>query len=181
MSTVLTLEQLKKIMPKLNSRKADLYFPFLLASMIEFEINTPIRAASFLAQLAHESLELFYFEEIASGSAYEGRKNLGNTHPGDGVRYKGRGPIQLTGRDNYRKAGEALNLDLEGEPLQAVKPEVAFRVAGWFWQSHKLNEYADKGDFTTITRIINGGFNGLAQREIYFNRAKNVLIGGPQR
>jgi len=114
-------------------------------------------------------------EEIASGQAYEGRKDLGNTEPGDGKRYKGRGPIQLTGRASYRKAGEALGLELEQNPEMAARPEIGCQVAGWFWQTRKLNALADTDDFQQITRRINGGLNGLPQREAYYRKASEVL------
>ncbi len=143
--------------------------------MNKYDITTPLRRAAFLAQLAHESGELKYMEEIASGEAYEGRKDLGNTEPGDGKRDKGRGPIQLTGRSNYRKAGEALGLDLEGKPEQVATPDVGCQVAGWFWHTRKLNDLADKKDFTTITRRVNGGLNGQAARERYYRMALEVL------
>ena len=117
-------------------------------------------------------------EEIASGAAYEGRKDLGNTQPGDGKRYKGRGPIQLTGRANYQKFGDLLGLDLINNPTIAATKEVGFRIAGLFWQSHGLNELADQQQFETITRRINGGLNGQADRVMYYERAKKVLNQG---
>jgi putative chitinase len=138
-------------------------------------ITTPKRQAAFLAQLAHESAEFRYFEELASGEAYEGRRSLGNTQPGDGVRYKGRGPIQLTGRANYRAAGQALGIDLEGNPRRAADVDVGFRTAAWFWTRRKLNSHADRGDFREVTRLINGGYNGLASRMAYYRRALDVL------
>jgi putative chitinase len=115
------------------------------------------------------------FEEQASGAAYEGKRILGNTHPGDGRRYKGRGPIQLTGRDNYRRAGRALGLDLEGNPTMAAEPRVGFRTAGWFWTSKDLNRFADAGDFREVTRRINKGLKGMAERERYYAAAKRAL------
>src|SRR5207342_2210749 len=108
-----------------SDEKARHYLPYLNAAMAEAKINTPARKAAFLAQLAHESGELRYMEEIADGSAYEGRRDLGNTHPGDGRRFKGRGPIQLTGRANYERFGELLGVDLVNDPDQAAKPELA--------------------------------------------------------
>lgn len=168
-------DQLRETMPGLSSKKADEYLPDLNKAMNEFGITTPERKAAFLAQLGHESLDLRYFEEIASGEAYEGRADLGNTQPGDGVRYKGRGPIQLTGRANYRAAGKALGLDLEGHPELASTPEVGFRIAGWFWQKNGLNDFADKGDFASITRRINGGNNGAADRNERYERAKKTF------
>jgi predicted chitinase len=171
----LTAKQLRAVMPHLSDDRAATFLKPLNAAMREFDITTPKRQAAFLAQIAHESGELKYMEEIASGEAYEDRKSLGNTEPGDGKRYKGRGPIQLTGRNNYRKAGAALHLDLEGKPELATQPDVGCRVAGWFWKTHGLNELADQDDFLQITKRINGGTHGLAQRETFYKRAKDVL------
>lgn len=170
-----TLGQLHRIMPSLPMSKARSYLPLLNRAMAEAKIDTRQRKAMFLAQLAHESVQLRYFEEIASGAAYEGRTDLGNTHPGDGVRYKGRGPIQLTGRSNYRAAGRALGLPLERKPKLAAQPSVGFRTAGWFWSSRGLNRLADQGNFREVTRRINGGFNGLSERTAYYRRALQVL------
>ncbi len=170
-----SLAQLRKIMPNLSAAKAEQYLPHLNKAMAEAGINTPKRQAAFIAQLAHESGEFRYMEEIASGAAYEGRKDLGNTQPGDGKRFKGRGPIQLTGRANYAAAGKALGLDLVNNPTQAATPEVGFRTAAWFWNTRNLNSYADAGNFKEVTRRINGGYNGLADREKYYARALDVL------
>ncbi len=175
LSKGVTLGQLHKIMPSLPMSKAKAYLPFLNRAMAEAKINTKPRKAMFLAQLAHESVSLRYFEEIASGAAYEGRRDLGNIHPGDGVRYKGRGPIQLTGRSNYRAAGRALGLPLESKPKMAAQPSVGFRTAAWFWTSRGLNRYADQGNFREVTRRINGGFNGLSDRLAYYRRALAAL------
>ncbi len=170
-----TVEQLRAIMPNLSVSRANQLLPHLNQAMLEGGINTPKRQAAFLAQLAHESGGLVYFEEIASGAAYEGRTDLGNIYPGDGKRYKGRGPIQLTGRSNYRAAGKALGIDLENNPTRAADIDVGFKIAVWFWNSRNLSEAADRGDFRYITYRINGGYNGMASRETYWARAKNVL------
>ena len=154
------------------------YLDNINAALVEGQINTCLRQAAFLAQLAHESGELVYMEEIASGAAYEGRTDLGNTQPGDGKRFKGRGPIQLTGRANYQAAGKALGLDLVGNPETVATPSVGFRVAVWFWGTRKLNDLADQGTldaFRQITKKINGGTNGQADREQYWGKAKNAL------
>jgi predicted chitinase len=172
---MITDDELKQIMPNCAAPKRTAYLPFIQQAMQEFEITSYLRDAAFLAQLAHESAELRFMEEIASGAAYEGRKDLGNTQPGDGKRYKGRGPIQLTGRANYQKFGELLGLDLVNNPTIAATPEVGFRVAGLFWKSHGLNELADQEQFEKITRRINGGLNGQADRVMYYERAKKVL------
>jgi putative chitinase len=171
----LTVAQLRAIMPHLTAERAAEFIGPLNKAMNKSEITTPLRRAAFLAQLAHESGELKYMEESASGEMYEGRKELGNTEPGDGKRYKGRGPIQLTGRFNYRKAGEALGLDLEGKPELAATPDVGCQVAGWFWSTRKLNDLADKKDFTTITKRVNGGLHGQTSREKFYRKALEVL------
>ncbi|CAF1137568.1 unnamed protein product [Adineta ricciae] len=171
----ITASQLKAIMPRC---KHPGYLSHINTAMNEGSINTCNRKAAFLAQIAHESSELLYMEELASGAAYEGRKDLGNTEKGDGKRYKGRGPIQLTGRANYRAAGKALNLDLINHPEKVKTPEVGFRTTVWFWTKHKLNELADKKtlqSFRLITRRINGGRMGEADREKYWTRAKKAL------
>ncbi len=170
-----SLQQLQAIMPNLSTSRAQQMLPYLNSAMQEAGINTPKREAAFLAQLAHESGEFRYMEEIASGAEYEGRKDLGNTQPGDGVRYKGRGPIQLTGRSNYRAAGKALGIDLENNPKRAADPDVGFRTAAWFWNSRNLNSYADAGNFDAITYRVNGGYNGKASRDAYYARALRVL------
>ncbi|KAB5625776.1 glycoside hydrolase family 19 protein [Pseudomonas putida] len=150
----------------------------ILDVFARYKIDTPLRQAHFLAQIAHESGCLLYTEEIASGSAYEGRKDLGNTQSGDGKRFKGRGLIQLTGRANYRQYGQACGRDFElkdAPTLVSTDPFLAVDVAGWFWDSRKLNTYADKDDVKEVTRRINGGFNGLDDRIAYLTRAKWLL------
>lgn len=172
---MVTDDELRQIMPTCPAAKRADYLPFIQQAMQEFEITKYLREAAFLAQLAHESGELRYMEEIASGAAYEGRKDLGNTQPGDGTRYKGRGPIQLTGRANYQKYGALLGLDLINNPTIAATKEVGFRIAGLYWQLNGLNQLADQQRFEAITRCINGGLNGQADRVMYYNRAKRVL------
>jgi predicted chitinase len=172
---MITDDELRQVMPNCAAAKRTAYLPFIQQAMAEFGITSYLREAAFLAQLAHESAELRFMEEIASGAAYEGRKDLGNTQPGDGTRYKGRGPIQLTGRANYKKFSDLLGLDLIDNPTIAATPEVGFRIAGLFWQSRGLNELADQRQFETITRRINGGLNGQPDRLMYYERAKKVL------
>ncbi len=173
----MTLDELRTVMPYAGARAATFLEP-LNRTMKEFEINTTARKAAFLAQIAHESGSLRYLKEIASGDAYEGRKDLGNTENGDGKRFKGRGLLQITGRENYRKCSEALFANdyiLLDKPELLELPENACRSAGWFWESRGLNELADKGEFTTITRRINGGTNGLQDRLAHWDRALQVL------
>lgn len=174
---MLTPEQLKKIIPYAGPR-AGVFLEPLNDAMDEFGIDTPMRQAAFLAQIAHESGSLCYVRELASGQAYEGRSDLGNTEPGDGVRFKGRGLIQITGRGNYRTVSKALYGDnqtllLHPELLEDVVP--ACRSAAWFWWSHGLNALADTGAFRAITRRINGGMNGQPDRLAFYATAKEVL------
>ncbi|HCY84243.1 MAG TPA: hypothetical protein DHV36_03815 [Desulfobacteraceae bacterium] len=146
--------------------------------MAAYQINTPLRMAHFLAQIGHESGELRFREELASGRAYEGRNDLGNTRPGDGPRYKGRGLIQLTGRANYKRYTETNRFDKDviNEPdLVATEDEMCVDVAGWFWDRHKLNGFADQDQLEQITRKINGGLNGLAHRRRLLVRAKSIF------
>lgn len=182
---LLTLTELAAVMPRLALPRAQAFLEPLCSAMREADITTPARVAAFLAQLAHESGQFRYFEELADGSAYEPTStdpraqrraaNLGNTQPGDGPRFKGRGPIQLTGRANYAAASEDLGVDLVRSPMLAASPAIGFRIAAWFWRSRGLNALADKGDFRGITRRINGGLNGIEDRERYWAAAKAVL------
>lgn len=155
------------------------FFPGLQQNMAANGIDQPLRQAHFLAQIAHESAELRYSEEIASGAAYEGRVDLGNTEPGDGVRFKGRGLIQLTGRANYTKYGTARHRDFttgDNAKMIATDPALAVDVACWFWMEHGLNALADKDDVIRVTRVINGGLNGLTDRQSKLVRAKFFLV-----
>ena len=173
----MTLDQLQKIMPNAGA-KSGVFFGPLTDAMAEFAINTPARQAAFLAQIAHESGSLRYTREIASGNAYEGRADLGNFRPGDGALFKGRGLIQITGRRNYESCSTALFGRpgvLLANPAMLEKPVEAARSAAWFWWAHGLNALADAGDFERITRRINGGLNGQAQRLAFFEQAKKVL------
>ena len=149
---------LKKAIPAATWANIDKFLSPLNQAMEDHNINTPIRIAHFLAQIAWESGSLKYVEEIASGAAYEGRKDLGNTEPGDGVRFKGRGLIQITGRANYKKYGDSLGLDFthDWKWRLMAEPFYAADSAAWFWETHGLNELADNDEFTKITKIING-------------------------
>lgn len=176
---MITLDQLRSIIPFAGQR-AEIFLAPINAAMDEFGIDTPARQAAFLAQVAHESGSLRYTKELASGAAYEGREDLGNTEPGDGVRYKGRGLIQITGRANMAKCSAALYGDAQhllDHPEILELPEAACRSAAWFWTSHHLNERADagEGEFEHITRVINGGLNGQADRLAFYERAQKVL------
>lgn len=171
---LLTLRQLQQIMPLAKGR-AEIYHGPLCAAMEEFGIVTAPQIAMFLANVAHESGELKYVEELASGEAYEFRDDLGNTEPGDGRRYKGRGLMQLTGRESYLNCGLALGVDFVNHPELLEEPQFAARSAGWFWFTRSLGVLADRGQFKAVVRKINGGTNGLQSRLMYWERAKAVL------
>jgi predicted chitinase len=181
---IITAENLKQIMPNLTPQKRALYLPFLNRVMEEYGISNPFRCAHFLAQLAHESGELRYMEEIWGPTPAQNRyeppsllaEKLGNTERGDGKRFKGRGPIQITGRRNYELYGQQLGVDLVSNPALAATPQIGFSIAGLYWRSNGLNQLADIDDIVSITKRINGGVNGLAERRAYCKRAKAVLF-----
>lgn len=170
----MTPSELREMMPYAGTR-ADVYAEPITITMAEFSIDTPKRQAAWLANLAHESGSLRYVEEIASGAAYEGRKDLGNTEPGDGKRFKGRGFGQVTGRDNYRACGEALGLDLIKNPELLEQPLAAARSAGWFWKVKRLAPLADEDKFGSVCRLWNGGWNGLDDRIQHWLRIRKIL------
>lgn len=165
----------------LTQSQYDAYVGPFNAGLLAAHCTTVNRAAMFCAQVGEESGGLRWMEELASGQEYEGRKDLGNTQPGDGKRFKGRGPIQLTGRANYgafsRWAhGQGLvNSDdwFVRFPLLVASPTWGFLAASWYWTVARaaLNSYADAGDIVSATRAVNGGINGLADRTARWKRA----------
>lgn len=172
---LISKEQFKGLMPHASAKKIDLYFPFVEEVLQEYRINTKARIAAFFAQLEVESGSLRYVEEIASGSAYEYRKDLGNLNPialeaahanhsTTGVWFKGHGLIQITGYDNHLACGKALGIDLISNPKLLCEPEWALRSAGWYWNTHSCNELADVNAYGAITKKINGGYNAAKER-----------------
>lgn len=176
----MTAEQLITLGATKNN--AHKYITHINKAMQKYAINTPLRQAHFLAQVFHESGRLQYAEEIASGEAYEGRKDLGNIAPGDGKKFKGRGLIQLTGRLAYVNYGASIGENITETPEVVSTPHYACDSAGWFWSEYKknnaglsLNDYADNDLFLRITYMINGGFNGLADRLKYLKKTYQLL------
>lgn len=151
----------------------------LAAAFEEYKINTPARQAAFLAQVGHETGGFRWIREIWGPTPaqlrYEGRTDLGNTQPGDGKRFLGRGLIQVTGRANYTRAAAALGIDCVNHPELLEEPTHAARSAGDFWRTRGLNESAETGEFERITRRINGGMNGYIDRCLRWDMAKRVL------
>lgn len=175
MNTLISRLQLQWIYKEADPKRCDRFLPHLNDTMSEFEINTPQRIRMFLAQIGHESGQLRYVQELASGKAYEGRKDLGNTSPGDGVRYKGRGLIQITGKYNYGLLSLGLGLPLLEKPELLQEDVNACRSAGWFWNKRNLNALADQGKFQEVTKKINGGLNGYADRYKLYQRAFEIV------
>ncbi|MNJ45804.1 Chitinase class I [compost metagenome] len=204
----ITMQQLLQILP--NARPvAGIFLPALNRAMARYKIDSPVRVAAFLAQVGHESGQLRNLVENLNYSAealvrtwptrftaasaavcarqpekianivYSGR--MGNTCPGDGWRYRGRGLIQLTGRANYVAAGAGLALPLEDNPELLEQPEHAAMSAAWWWSTHGLNELADAGRFQDIGSVINTGKpgrvpHGAAERKALYDRALKVLV-----
>ena len=172
-------EQLKRIMPYATLANIRKYLPFLNELMPKFDIDTPLRKAHFIAQIAHESGSFRYVKELASGKAYDTgilAKRLGNTPEadGDGQLYKGRGLIQLTGLTNYRLFAQFLkyNPNVVDHPERVEEPRLAVMAACWYWQRNNINSLADKDDITAVTRKVNGGTNGINDSKFFLERAK---------
>lgn len=144
-------------------------------TLASYKIHTRLRIAHFMAQVAHECAGFRTTEEFASGQTYEGRKDLGNKEPGDGKRYKGRGLIQLTGRANYKKIGQRLDLPLEENPQLAGEAVISLKIACEYWKHRKINVAADRDDLIGATKLVNGGLNGLDDRRKYLQKAKVCL------
>ncbi|MBX8488059.1 glycoside hydrolase family 19 protein [Pseudomonas cichorii] len=178
----ITQQQLLQILPSAGP-KAGVFVSALNAAMNRYSILTRLQVSAFIAQIGHESGQLRYVRELGSDDylkRYDTGQlalRLGNTpeDDGDGQFYRGRGLIQVTGRANYVACGEALRLDLLNHPELLEQPEHAAMSAAWFWDRARLNGLADKGDFLLITKRINGGTNGLADREALYQRALKVL------
>ena len=170
--------QLLRAVPNLYKARVDDFVKTFNDWSDTFGINTPLRAVHYLAQVFHESAALHYTEEIASGKAYEDREDLGNTQKGDGVKFKGRGFIQITGRANYQAYANSEYCvgDLMKHPEWLSKSPGNQKASMWFWKTKGLNELADKDDIRAITKKVNGGYNGLADRMFYYRRFKKELL-----
>lgn len=184
--TLITLEQLRRGLG-ITRERADYWDDFLNEAMSLYQINTPKRIAAFLAQVGHESARLRYVAEVwgptKAQRRYEGRKDLGNIYPGDGSRFRGHGLIQVTGRHNHRRVTQRLRArfpkldipDFEAEPKKLTLPRWAALSAADFWDSIGGNALSDAGQFKTLTKRINGGFNGLQDRLNLWASMKKVL------
>lgn len=202
---MVSAEQMKTILPRMNWEKAEAYIPYITTVLPKFDIDTPLRKAHFLAQVAHESGGLKYSQEnlnyssqglrsvfgkyfktmeIAEAYArkpekianrvYANRMGNGDEASGDGWKFKGRGLIQLTGRDNYQRFGVDYGVDCVNNPDLLLDPEWALTSACWFWKKRNLNIYADNDDILMVTKRINGGINGLNDRQQYLDSFKRI-------
>lgn len=202
---MLSTAQMKTVLPKMNWEKAGTYIPFIASVLPKFGIDTPLRKAHFLAQVAHESGALQYSQENLNYSAealrrvfgkyfptielakayahkpekianrvYANRMGNGNEASGDGWKFRGRGLIQLTGKENYQKFGADNGIDCVKNPDMLLQPEWAIASAGWFWKKRNLNAYADANDIVMVTKRINGGVNGLNDRQQYLDSFKRI-------
>lgn len=172
-----TVERLRRLTP---SAKPDIIagvadrFDQLAAAG---DVTTRLRLCHFLAQAAHETDRFRTLEEYGGAAyfaRYDGRRDLGNLRPGDGARYRGRGIFQLTGRANYRRFGALVGVDLEGFPERAREPAISLAVALAYWRERDCNGSADADDVAGVTRLINGGRNGLAERTRLLAAAKTI-------
>ena len=159
----LTIEQLKQM--GVRADRAVRFVEAINDTLRRYDIDTALRVQHWLAQVLHESGRLFYVEEIASGAAYEGRRDLGNTQPGDGARYHGRGYIQLTGRANYRSYGDRLGVALERRPGLALRPAVGARVLARYFKERGIDDHARRGQWRDVRLEVNGGLNGWTTYE----------------
>jgi putative chitinase len=202
---MLSTTQMKAVLPRLNWEKAQLFIPSITTILPKFGIDTPLRKAHFLAQVAHESGGLQFIQENLNYSAqglrsvfgkyfptieiantyarkpekianrvYADRMGNGNEASGDGWKFRGRGLIQLTGKDNYQKFGQDNGIDCVKNPDLLLQPEWALTSACWFWKKKNLNEFADKDDLIMVTKRINGGTHGLNDRQQYLNSFKSI-------
>lgn len=183
MAIQLTISQLQAVCTSAPSVRLEGLLPAMNAALDSALIDSPVRAAMWLAQWSHESFDFKYMHEIWGPTDAQKRyepptslaAKLGNTEQGDGYLYRGRGFCQLTGRANYQKYGNLLGIDLIGNPDLASQPDVACQVAASFWKTHNLNKYADACDVEGATKVINGGLNGIDDRKARFKRACQAL------
>ena len=176
------LATLKAISGNRSGVPYEKYLPHLNQALLDANCTTFLRVAHFMAQVLHESGSFVYLREIHDGSNYEGRRDLGNTQPGDGRRFRGRGIIQLTGRHwatEFSKWAHSKGMVnsptyFVDHPEKMEQPEWAFRTASFYWTVARpgLNGLCDRDDFVAVTKAVNGGTNGLADRKAYLSRAK---------
>lgn len=206
--SLISPNKLTILMPKCPADKVAVYADLMTEAMHDADISTVLRSSAWLANIAHETGELRWWEEDLNYSAqaihdtwpkrfpeltdalpyahaprllankvYCDRMGNGPQASDDGWNYRGRGPSQTTGREEYDKLGDLLGIDLMAMPDLAATPEYGFQIAALYWLSKGMEALADAGDFLAIVKLWNGGYNGLAQRQVYYERCKLVLAG----
>jgi putative chitinase len=173
----ITPDTLKLMFPLANKNTLARKAPFMIEAMEWGRICEPVEVCAYFAHVAKESGNLVYVKEIHDGSNYEGRRDLGNIYPGDGVRFPGRGDIQLTGRDVARAAGKAFGVDFEVNPELMETDKYASLCSAFFWTRYKphLPFLARRGWFHATQLAVNGGMNGWIERVSYYNLNLSVL------
>ena len=186
----ITAEQILKILPNAHPATIETLMPFFDSYLPLFGIDTPQRLGGYFSQTGEESASFHTFKEYASGTEYEGRADLGNIEPGDGVKFKGRGPIQITGHAEYKACSLALFADsrLLDHPELLEAPDAGIKSSCWFWSKYKnLNAICDQAEewhkpgvhdytkFQWLTILINGGLNGFDVRQANYTRARQIL------
>ncbi len=176
---MITLFQLSQIVPATRV-VIETFYPHIIPAMEKYEINTPVRIASFLAIAAGESIYFTQMKEVWDSSQkelkYEMDSELGNVNKGDGLRFRGRGIFKVPGRTFYQKVATGLGVDCVNLPEILEQPKFACLAAAWLWDEKKLNELADKEDFEGITKAINGVTSGLiSDRYSMYNKALKLL------
>ena len=173
---VVRKDQVEGVFDRLNDKITDFQFQKLDESLKRFDINTVQRVRHFLSQIAHESAGLRYMVEIHDGSNYEGRRDLGNTRPGDGRKFRGVDALQMTGRANYQAFANYIGDQRVMEGWRYVSEKYLFLPSGFWWENNKMNELCDRGaTVEQVTRRVNGGTNGLAERKRYYERALRFI------
>lgn len=172
---LVTYNQCQYIFKNSISKK---HFDNLNDCLDQFKINTISRKRHFLSQIAHESAGLRYFQELASGKAYNGRRDLGNIYPGDGPKFRGAGPIQLTGRANFQALADFIgDRKIIEQGSSYVAANYPFIASGFWWHKNNMNALCDRGaTVAQVTKRVNGGYNGLKDRQYYYDRACQVVI-----
>ena len=161
---------------KIQMAKINLYQPLIEKYCIDYKINSKLRISTFISNLLVESGRFNYTKEIASGAAYEFRKDLGNTTKGDGIKFVGRGLIQITGKLNYQQLTKDFGIDFIKFPELLERPDNATRSACWFWYNHNLNAISDTGNFKKVVETINGGLNEYNERLWYYNQLLKIVV-----
>ena len=173
---LITKKQLSRIWDVSETTISDRIINDLNACLVRFQINTSVRIRHFISQISHESGGGKWMKELASGDDYEGRKDLGNTQPGDGRKYKGAGFIQLTGRANYSDFSKYMNDPKVMDGVDYVALNYPATSAGYWWYNNRMNALCDRNPLIEeVTKRVNGGLRGIEDRKVYYNRCLEVI------